>query len=217
MDGIFNIEVEGTSLGEAVKGKLIGSKGSKGKQGIQVIQFELEKGNKKFVQLDTKMKHGFREGLALDFEIRTKYAVLGGKIAGKLLLKFEENREFTFKNTDSASKSSVEFTAKVVPGESLDIEGKKDGESMWTYKTRRSTTTSAAMFKMTINTEMTLSEKSMVHQFLHRNYPYGAFKTRNNQKSLGKESSHRQNRRLRHSCSKIMLMSRSQDPREIWT
>merc|ERR1712112_96358 len=33
---------------------------------------------------------------------------------------------------------------------------------------------------------------------------------------LGKESSHRQNRRLRHSCSKIMLMSRSQDPGEIW-
>ena len=50
MDGIFNIAVEGTSLGEAVKGKITGSK----KGDVQVVQFDLEKGNKKFIQFESK-------------------------------------------------------------------------------------------------------------------------------------------------------------------
>merc|ERR1712050_551551 len=131
MDGIFNIAVEGTSLGEPVKGKVVGSK----KADVQVVQFELEKGNKKFIQLDTKIKMS-----GLNFEARTKYAVLGGKIAGKILLKFS-NGELTLKNTDNGSK---------------------------------------ATFEMTLDTEMTLSSNSMVHQFLSAKYPYGAFNTRNN-------------------------------------
>merc|ERR1712121_397547 len=170
MDGIFNIAVEGTSLGEPVKGKVVGSK----KGDIQVVQFELEKGNKKFIQLDTKIKMS-----GLNFEARTKYAVLGGKIAGKILLKFS-NGVFTLKNTDNGSKATFEMTVKLVPGKSLDIEGKKNGESMWTYKTRRNTQSSAAKFEMTLDTEMTLSSNSMVHQFLSAKYPYGAFNTRNN-------------------------------------
>merc|ERR1711942_426434 len=72
------------------------------------------------------------------------------------------------------------MTVKLVPGKSLDIEGKKNGESMWTYKTRRNTQSSAAKFEMTLDTEMTLSSNSMVHQFLSAKYPYGAFNTRNN-------------------------------------
>merc|ERR1712168_33818 len=170
MDGIFNIAVEGTSLGEPVKGKVVGSK----KADVQVVQFELEKGNKKFIQLDTKIKMS-----GLNFEARTKYAVLGGKIAGKILLKFS-NGVFTLKNTDNGSKATFEMTVKLVPGKSLDIEGKKNGESMWTYKTRRNTQSSAAKFEMTLDTEMTLSSNSMVHQFLSAKYPYGAFNTRNN-------------------------------------
>merc|ERR1711931_454506 len=170
MDGIFNIAVEGTSLGEPVKGKVVGSK----KADVQVVQFELEKGNKKFIQLDTKIKM-----TGLNFEARTKYAVLGGKIAGKILLKFN-NGVFTLKNTDNGSKATFEMTVKLVPGKSLDIEGKKNGESMWTYKTRRNTQSSAAKFEMTLDTEMTLSSDSMIHQFLSAKYPYGAFNTRNN-------------------------------------
>merc|ERR1711931_117010 len=170
MDGIFNIAVEGTSLGEPVKGKVVGSK----KADVQVVQFELEKGNKKFIQLDTKIKM-----TGLNFEARTKYAVLGGKIAGKVLLKFS-NGVFTLKNTDNGSKATFEMTVKLVPDKSLDIEGKKNGESMWTYKTRRNTQSSAAKFEMTLDTEMTLSSNSMVHQFLSAKYPYGAFNTRNN-------------------------------------
>jgi len=52
MDGIFNVAVEGTSLGEAVKGELKGTK----KNDVQVLQFELEKGNKKYIQIETKKK-----------------------------------------------------------------------------------------------------------------------------------------------------------------
>merc|ERR1719513_508101 len=170
MDGIFNVAVEGTSLGEAVKGELKGTK----KNDVQVLQFELEKGNKKYIQIETKIKMtGF------NIETRTKYAVLGGTIAGKVLLKLE-NGVFKFENTDSTTKDSVELTAKIDVGKTADIEAKKNGESMWTYKTQRTTVSNNAKFEMTLNTQMTLNSKSRVHQFLSKNYPYGAFSTRNN-------------------------------------
>ena len=129
MDGIFNVAVEGTSQGEAVKGEL---KGSRNKD-VQVLQFELEKGNKKYIQIETKIKMD-----GPNIEASTKYAVLGGTIAGKVLLKLE-NGVFNFKHTDSTTDESVELTAKYVEGKSLEIEGMQNGEPMWTYKTNRST------------------------------------------------------------------------------
>merc|ERR1711931_74554 len=51
---------------------------------------------------------------------------------------------------------------------------------MWTYKTQRTTVSNNAKFEMTLNTQMTLSSKSMVYKFLSEKYPYGAFNTRNN-------------------------------------
>merc|ERR1711942_242218 len=174
MDGIFNVAVEGTSLGEAVKGEIKGSKNN----GVQKLQFELEKGNKKYIQIETKIKmSGF------NIETRTKYAVLGGTIAGKVLLKLE-NGVFNFKNTDSTTKETVELSAKYVEGKSLEIEGKKNGESMWTYKTNRSTKNNNKVFEMALDTEMTLSSNSEVYKFLSEKYPYGAFKTRNNKVTI---------------------------------
>merc|ERR1711887_199418 len=172
MDGIFNIAVEGTSLGEAINGKVTGSK----KGDVRVVQFELEKGNKKFIQLDTKIKMDIA---SQTFEARTKYAVLGGKIAGKVLLKYA-NKVFTFKNTDGASKETLELTANINVGNTADIEAKKDGKSMWTYKTKRTTVSDNTKFEMTLDTEMTLSSESKIHKFLSEKYPYGAFSTRNN-------------------------------------
>merc|ERR1711887_111601 len=172
MDGIFNIAVEGTSLGEAINGKVTGSK----KGDVRVVQFELEKGNKKFIQLDTKIKMDIA---SQTFEARTKYAVLGGKIAGKVLLKYA-NKVFTFKNTDGASKETLEFTANNNVGHSANIEAKKNGKSLWTYKTKRTTVSDNNKFEMTLDTEMTLSSASKIHKFLSEKYPYGAFKTRNN-------------------------------------
>ena len=172
MDGIFNIAVEGTSLGEAVKGKITGSK----KGDVQVVQFDIEKGNKKVIQLDTKFKMDID---AQSFEARTKYAVLSSKLSGKVLLKYAD-KQFTFKNTDGASKDTLDLTAKIDVGKTADIEAKKNGESMWTYKTQRTTVSNNAKFEMTLNTQMTLSSKSKIHQFLSQHYPYGAYNTRNN-------------------------------------
>merc|ERR1719376_1248769 len=102
MNGIFSVAVEGTSLGEAVKGELEGSKDND----VQVLKFELEKGNKKYIQIETKIKMAVNKG---NIETRTKYAIMGGKIVGKVLLKLE-NGVFDFKHTDSTSKESIELT-----------------------------------------------------------------------------------------------------------
>merc|ERR1719300_1780284 len=158
MDGVFTIEVEGTSLGEPIKGKIEGSKNND----INILQMELEKGNKKFLQIDTKIKKDIAAG---SFEARTKYAVLGGTIAGKVLLKFS-NGVFQFKNTDADSKDSIELIVKLDMGKSLHIEGKKNGESMWTYDTKRTTKDSA------------------VYRFLSSAYPYGAFNNRHNKVNI---------------------------------
>merc|ERR1712002_266466 len=84
-------------------------------------------------------------------------------------------------HTDSTSDESVELTAKYVDGKSLEIEGKKNGESMWTYKTNRTKRkNNNKVFEMAFDTEMTLSSNSKVYKFLSEKYPYGAFKTRNN-------------------------------------
>merc|ERR1712055_907290 len=132
-----------------------------------------ERGNKKFLQLDSKI----RADLANQkFEAKIKYALLG-KISGSVIVKFDTNT-FSVKNT--AAKETIEITVKVIPGETLNIEGKKNGESMWTYKTSRTTTTAGGVFEMTLDTDMTLNSNSMIHKFLTKHYPYGAFNTRHN-------------------------------------
>merc|ERR1719153_1149568 len=78
------------------------------------------------------------------------------------------------------ARDTTELTVKVIPGASLNVEAKKNGESMWTYKTIRTTTTAGGVFEMTLDTDMTLNSNSMVHKFLIKHYPYGAFNTRHN-------------------------------------
>merc|ERR1719495_2964865 len=170
LDGVFKIEVEGSSLGEPVKGFVKGAKSEKGHS----VQVQLERGNKKFLQLDSKI----RADLANQkLEAKIKYALLG-KISGSVIVKFDTNTFFV-KNTDAA-KDTTELTVKVIPGASLNIEAKKNEESMWTYKTSRTTTTAGGVFEMTLDTDMTLNSNSMVHEFLTKHYPYGAFNTRHN-------------------------------------
>merc|ERR1740137_49734 len=183
IDGVFSIAIDGTSLGEPIHGKVTGSKNAD----VNVIQIELEKGNKKFIQIDTKIKKDLH---AHSFEARTKYAVLGGKIAGKVLLKLENN-VFTLKKTDGETKDSIELIVNVALGESLIIEGKKNEESMWTYTTKRSTKNSNEVFELTLDTEMTLNEKSKVFQFLSEKYPYGAFHARCNKIHIFVDKKHR--------------------------
>merc|ERR1712001_35332 len=86
---------------------------------------------------------------------------------------------FTLKNTDNA-KNTMELIITAIPGQSLSIEGKKNGRSMWTYKTNRTTKRAGGVFEMTLETDMTLSSASEIHKFLTKRYPYGAFNTRHN-------------------------------------
>merc|ERR1719431_2033331 len=169
LDGVFQIEVEGTSLGETINGFVKGAKSEKGHN----VQVQLERGNKKLLQLDSKIRADLSNK---KLEAKIKYALLG-KISGSVIVKFDTNT-LSVKNT--AAKETIELTLKVIPGEALNIEGKKNGESMWTYKINRTTTTAGGVFEMTLDTDMTLNSNSMVHEFLTKHYPYGAFNTRHN-------------------------------------
>merc|ERR1719427_2082135 len=91
LDGVFNIDVEGTSLGDPVKGFIKGDKSAKGHS----VQVNLEKGNKKLLQLDSKIRVDMA---AMKIEAKTKYALLG-KISGSLVMKFDQGT-FSLKNTD---------------------------------------------------------------------------------------------------------------------
>merc|ERR1711887_218455 len=166
----FKIEVEGTSLGEPIKGFVKGAKSEKGHS----VQVQLERGNKKLLQLDSKIRADLSNK---KLEAKIKYALLG-KISGSFIVKFDTNTFFV-KNIDAAEETT-ELTVKVIPGEALNIEGKKNGESMWTYKTSRTTTTAGGVFELIIDSDMTLNSNSMIHKFLTKHYPYGAFNTRHN-------------------------------------
>merc|ERR1719153_1566468 len=78
------------------------------------------------------------------------------------------------------ARDTTELTVKVIPGASLNVEAKKNGESMWTYKTIRTTKRAGDVFEMTLDTDVTLNPNSIVHKFLTKHYPYGAFNTRHN-------------------------------------
>merc|ERR1711936_1301991 len=109
LDGVFKIEVEGTSLGEPINGFVKGAKSEKGHN----VQVQLERGNKKFLQLDSKI----RADLANQkFEAKVKYALLG-KISGSVIVKFDINTFFV-KNTDARTPYShpAPFQKSLAPG-----------------------------------------------------------------------------------------------------
>merc|ERR1711899_454220 len=170
VDGNFQIQVEGTSLGEAVSGSVKGEANAKGNR----IKMELVRGNKKVVQIDSKIKKNIP---ALYFETKTKYSLLGGALAGTIKMKFE-NGQLNLENELNGEK--VELRVKAIPGESLEMEAKKNGVQMWIYKTQRTTTNTPDKFEMELVTDMTLSADSLVSKFLAQSYPYGTFKVRKN-------------------------------------
>merc|ERR1719431_2061172 len=161
IDGNFEIGVEGTSLGEA------NAKGNR-------VKVEMEKGNKKVVQIDSKIKKNIP---ALYFETRTKYSLLGGALAGTIKMKFE-NGQLNLENELNGEKT--ELRVKAIPGESLEMEAKKNGVQMWIYKTQRTTTNTPEKLEMELVTDMTLNPDSLVSKFLDQSYPYGTFKVRKN-------------------------------------
>merc|ERR1712038_2196379 len=158
VDGNFEIQVEGTSMGESVKGSIKGEANPKGNR----VKVEFEKGNKKWVQIDSKIKKNIP---ALYFETKTKYSLMGGALQGTIKAKFE-NGQLNLENELNGDK--IELRVKIIPGDSADIEAK------------RTTTRTPEKFEMELVTDMTLNSDSMLWHFLDKNYPYGAFNTRKN-------------------------------------
>ena len=115
IDGNFEIAVEGTSLGEAIKGSVKGEANAKGNR----VKVEMEKGNKKVVQIDSKIKKNIP---ALYFETKTKYSLLGGALAGTIKMNYPENKaaDENFENLRKQYAAGVQ-TIRDFCDEAIDI------------------------------------------------------------------------------------------------
>merc|ERR1711990_1284997 len=105
---------------------------------------------------------------------------MGGVIQGTVMAKFE-NKEFTFSHVNKDTKEKMDLRVFLNPGQKLEIEGKKNGEVMWSYSTKRTTINDANTFDLTMETDMTLSSQSILYTLLDKYYAYGAFNIRRNE------------------------------------
>merc|ERR1719187_1460171 len=172
-DGNFKVGVDGTVAGEALSGSVEGEKASKGYR----IKIDLSKGNRKALQVDSKVK---ADPASSKYSTKTQYSVMGGVIQGTIMMKFEDG-VLTFSNTDKATKDKVEFKFDLKPGKSLEIEGKKKGVVMWTYKTIRTTVNNADTFELNLDTDLYLNSESILWTMMDKYCPYGAFTNRRNE------------------------------------
>jgi len=172
-DGNFKVAVEGKIMNDDIEGNVEGKKSSQGYR----VKIDLSKGNRKALQVDAKVR---ADPSNSQYSTKTIYSAMGGVIQGTIMMKYE-NKEFTFSNTDKNTKDKVELRVYLNPGEKLEIEGKKNGDSMWTYKTLRSTVNTDDKFELTLNTDLTLNSKSVLWTMMDKYYPYGAFNTRRNE------------------------------------
>jgi len=116
----------------------------------------------------------------MQYSTKTIYSVLGGVIQGTIIMKYE-NKEFTFSHVNKDTKEKMDLRVFLNPGHKLEIEGKKNGESMWTYSTTRTTVNDANTFDLNLETDMTLSSQSMLYTLMDKYYAYGAFNVRRNE------------------------------------
>merc|ERR1712001_802481 len=172
-DGNFRVGLDGQVSGEQVSGSVEGKKTDQGYR----IKVNIEKGNRKALQFDAKVK---ADPARMQYSTKTIYSVLGGVIQGTVIMKYE-NKEFTFSHTNKDTKEKMELRVFLNPGHKLEIEGKKNGESMWSYSTKRTTINDADTFDMTLETDMTLNSKSILYSMMENNYAYGAFNVRRNE------------------------------------
>merc|ERR1712036_59682 len=63
----------------------------------------------------------------------------------------------------------------------LEIEGKKNGVTMWSYSTKRTTINDANTFDLNLETDMTLNSQSVLYELMDKYYAYGAFNVRRNE------------------------------------
>lgn len=172
-DGNFKVGLEGTVFGEAISGSVDGTASAQGYR----IKVDLAKGGRKFLQVDAKVKSDLAK---MQFSTKTQYSVMAGVLQGTVIMKFA-NKEFTFSHVNTDSKEKLELRVFLNPGDKLEIEGKKNGNSMWKYSTKRTTIDNAQKYDMTLTTDMTLNSQSIFYKLLEDHYPYGAFNERRNE------------------------------------
>merc|ERR1712158_224443 len=172
-DGNFRVGLDGTVMGEQISGSVEGEKTSKGFR----IKVNIEKGNRKALQVDAKVK---ADPANMQYSTKTIYSVMGGVIQGTVMAKFE-NKEFTFSHVNKDTKEKMDLRVFLNPGQKLEIEGKKNGEVMWSYSTKRTTINDANTFDLNLETDMTLNSKSILYSMMENNYAYGAFNVRRNE------------------------------------
>merc|ERR1712158_237479 len=138
----------------------------------------------KFTASDLNLRKpdgNFRDGL--DGQVSGEQ--VSGSVEGK-----KTDQGYRIKvNIEKANRKALQFDAKekmdlrvfLNPGHKLEIEGKKNGESMWTYSTTRTTVNDANTFDLNLETDMTLSSQSMLYTLMDKYYAYGAFNVRRNE------------------------------------
>jgi len=171
-DGNFHVGLAGTVAGDEISGSVDGEKNDKGHR----IKVDLSKGNRKALQVDAKVKADF---VNRQFNTKTVYAVMG-ILHGQVTMKYA-NKEFTLKHLNKDTNDKMDLRVFLNPGHKLEIEGNKNGVSMWTYSTKRTTINDANTFDMTLETDLTLSSQSILWGLMEKHYPYGAFNVRRNE------------------------------------
>merc|ERR1712001_805512 len=108
------------------------------------------------------------------FRLRTKYSIMGGKVAkGDFSARYQNNKL-------SFEAAPYKLDIELHLGRSIKVEAFKDGQSMWTYETLREDKSTPAAIQWEANSKMTLNPASKLHKFIQDNYPFGAFQTRTN-------------------------------------
>merc|ERR1719500_2078696 len=108
------------------------------------------------------------------FRLRTKYSIMGGKVAkGDFSARYQNNKL-------SFEAAPYKLDVELHLGRSIKVEAFKDGQSMWTYETLREDKSTPDFIYWEANSNMTLNPASKLHKFIQDNYPFGAFQTRTN-------------------------------------
>merc|ERR1712088_841645 len=133
------------------------------------VVVDIEKGSESVVQLKSEV-----QVKGTKFRLRSKYSIMGGKVAQGDFKANYQNNKLTFE----APPYKLEVELHL--GRSIKVEASKNGESMWTYETLREDKSNPNAIVWEANSKMTLNPASKLHKFIQDNYPFGAFQTRTN-------------------------------------
>merc|ERR1711990_1015878 len=133
------------------------------------VEVQIKKGSESVLQMTSEVQIKGSK-----FRLRSKYTIMGGKVAqGEFSAKYQNNK-LTFEA--APYKLDVELHL----GRSIKVEAFNGGQSMWTYETLREDKSSPAAIQWEANSKMTLNPASKLYKFIQENYPFGAFQTRTN-------------------------------------